>query len=106
MRCQIVIFLHLINNLILFNGGWRKDENTYYSYGMYEEVDMIAYFPKDLAVLLWEGNADHIGRSFSLSDISFKAELLSVFHFGMHKKINKKLTVGARAKNLFKLLPM
>nr|WP_321237252.1 DUF5723 family protein [uncultured Psychroserpens sp.] len=84
--------------LEIINGGWRKDENTYFSYGIYEEADIVSYFPKDLAVLLWEGNANYIGRSFSLEDINFKGELLSIFHFGINKKISKKLTVGARAK--------
>ncbi|MDG5492487.1 DUF5723 family protein [Psychroserpens sp. SPM9] len=91
-------YFTLNQQLDIINGGWRKDETTYFSYGMYEEVDMISYFPKDVAVLLWEGNANHIGRSFSLNDVSFKAELLSVFHFGINKQINKKFTLGARAK--------
>lgn len=84
--------------LELINGGWRKDENTYFSYGIYEEADVIMYFPKDLATLVWEGNANYIGQPFSLGDINFKAELLSVFHFGINKKLSNKLTVGARAK--------
>ncbi|WP_204346328.1 DUF5723 family protein [Psychroserpens algicola] len=84
--------------LDIINGGWRKDENTYFSYGIYEEADFISYIPKDIAVLLWEGNADYIGRSFSLGDVNFKGELLSVFHFGINKKLSKKLTVGARGK--------
>jgi len=91
-------FFTFNQQLDIINGGWRKNEDIYFSYGMYEEVDVISYFPKDLAVLLWEGNANHIGRSFSLNDVNFKAELLSVFHFGINKKINKKLTIGARAK--------
>lgn len=91
-------FFTLNQQLDIINGGWRKDEATYFSYGMYEEADVILYFPKDLAVLLWEGNANYIGRSFSLGDVSLKAELLSVFHFGINKQVNKKLTFGARAK--------
>lgn len=91
-------YFTLNQQLEVINGGWRKDENTYFSYGIYEEVDMIAYFPKDLALLLWEGNANYIGRPFSLEDVSFKGELLSVFHFGINKRLSKKLTVGARAK--------
>ena len=88
----------LNQQLEIINGGWRKDEDTYFSYGMYEEADVIAYFPKDLAILFWEGNANYIGRPFSLADVSVKGELLSVIHFGINKRLNKKLTVGARAK--------
>lgn len=91
-------FFTINQQLEVINGGWRKDENTYFSYGIYQEVDAILYFPKDLAILAWEGNANYIGRSFSMSDISFKAEVLSVFHFGINQKISKKLTLGGRAK--------
>ncbi|MCD2260494.1 DUF5723 family protein [Psychroserpens luteolus] len=84
--------------LEIINGGWRKDETTYFSYGMYEEADVIFYFPKELAVLLWDGNADYIGQSFSLNDVNFKGEVISVLHFGINKQLNKKLTIGARAK--------
>lgn len=84
--------------LEIINGGWRKDENTYFSYGIYEEADVILYVPKDLATLVWEGNANYISTPFSLGDINLKAELLSVFHFGINKNLSKKLTIGARAK--------
>ncbi|WP_298903648.1 DUF5723 family protein [uncultured Psychroserpens sp.] len=91
-------YFTLNQQLEVINGGWRKNETTYFSYGIYEEADIIAYFPKDLAILLWDGNADYIGQSFSLGDVSFKGEVLSVFHFGINKQVSKKLTIGARAK--------
>ncbi|MCB0446210.1 MAG: hypothetical protein KDD03_01605 [Gelidibacter sp.] len=84
--------------LEIINGGWRKNETTYYSYGLYEELDVIGYFPKDVAVLAWEGNANYINESFSLSDVNFKGELISVIHFGINKEVNKKLTFGVRGK--------
>lgn len=79
--------------------GWKsKFKERYYSAGIYQELDFILYFPKDLAVLGLEGNADFIGTAFDFSDLSTTAELLSVYHFGISQKINKKLRLGARGK--------
>jgi len=68
------------------------------SFGMYLETDIIAYHPKDYAVLAYEGNANSIGRIFDLSDLNVSGEVVSVFHLGTTKKLNSKLTVGARGK--------
>lgn len=84
--------------LEILNGGWKKDDKTYFSFGIYEEADAIIYIPKSLATLVWEGNANSIGHPFSLADINLKADILSVFHFGINRKISKKLIIGARAK--------
>jgi len=67
-------------------------------FGMYQELDFIGYFPKDFAVLAYQGNRDFIDEPFRFSDISASAELLMVYHFGYTKKVNKNLTFGARAK--------
>ncbi len=85
----------------IFNVGFRKDGwrgRTYYSFGIYEELDFFAFFPKDLAILAFEGNSNAINRPFNLGDINVQGELLTVFHFGINKKINEKLTYGVRAK--------
>ncbi len=85
--------------LELLSAGWLgRDEKTFYSAGIYQETDAIVYFPKDFALLAYDGNADFINSSFEFSDISFTAELISVYHFGINKKISKKLRLGARAK--------
>lgn len=87
--------------LELFSGGFRvggKDSQSYISFGAYQEFDFLMYVPKDLGVLALDGNRDHIGKSFNLADLSLRAEVLSVFHVGFHKKINEKLVLGGRAK--------
>ena len=91
-------FMTVNQQLEIINGGWRKNETTYFTYGMYEELDFISYFPKDVAILVWEGNANYINKSFNLADVSFKGELISVLHFGINKQVNKKLTFGVRGK--------
>ncbi|WP_430967209.1 DUF5723 family protein [Spongiimicrobium sp. 2-473A-2-J] len=86
--------------LDILNGGFRdrnRPEN-FYSFGIYLEGDAIGYWPQDLAILGYEGNADALGRRFNLSHLKTKGELVNVFHFGLNKKLNRNLTVGARGK--------
>ena len=87
--------------LELFSGGFRiggEDSQSYISFGAYQEFDFLMYFPKDPAILALNGNRDYIGKSFNLGDLNVKAEVLSVFHVGFHKKVNEKLVLGGRAK--------
>lgn len=79
-----------------FGNGIEKDK--YLTFGMYIETDVIAYHPKDYAVLAFEGNANSIGKVFDLGDLNVSGEMVSVFHIGLAKKVNKKLTIGARGK--------
>ena len=61
-------------------------------------MDMFAYFPKDPALLVNEGNNAYLNVPFDFSDVSFTGEIMTVYHLGINKKINRKLTVGARGK--------
>ena len=45
-----------------------------------------------------EGNYNNLNRRFNLGDLSVSAEVSSVFHVGINKKINSKWTVGLRGK--------
>jgi hypothetical protein len=87
--------------LELFSGGFRtggEEGRSYVSFGGYQEFDFLMYVPKDMAILALDGNRDHIGKSFNLADINLRAEVLSVFHVGFHKKMNEKLVLGGRIK--------
>lgn len=89
----------------IFNGGiklgdWLENKG-YLSFGLYQEFDFWSYIPKDLAVLALDGNQNYIGKSFNLSDLSVKAEMLSVLHLGYHKNVSEKMIVGARGKIYF-----
>ncbi|WP_421812883.1 DUF5723 family protein [Flagellimonas sp.] len=80
-----------------FRGKNRPDD--YYSFGIYGETDIITYWPKDLAILAFEGNGgDNLGRSFDLGDLNLRGEMINVFHFGINRKVSEALTLGARAK--------
>lgn len=84
----------------LLHGGYRSKKNPqqFYSFGVYAESNTILYWPQDLAYLAFDGNADQLGRRFDLGHLKTRGEGLTVFHFGINKEIDRKLTVGARAK--------
>ncbi|MFH7002273.1 DUF5723 family protein [Flavobacterium bizetiae] len=87
--------------LEIFSGGFRvggRDSQSYISFGAYQEFDFLMYVPKDLGILALDGNRNHIGKAFNLADLNVRAEVLSVFHVGFHKKLNEKLVLGGRAK--------
>lgn len=82
----------------LFNVGIRlRNQRDFLSFGFYQEFDAIAYYPKDLAILFYDGN-QNIGERYSLNQVNFKAELLGVLHAGISRKIDDDLQIGARFK--------
>ena len=88
--------LEIISGGFAFGKSYEKDQ--YISFGLYQETDVFVYFPKDYAILAYEGNQNNINRIFDLSHLNVSGEILSVFHVGYNKKLNEKLTVGARGK--------
>ena len=85
----------------IFNGGFKTNGEynpVYVSFGMYQELDLLLYLPKDYLSLALYGNRDYLGKVYNLGDLNLRGELLSVFHFGLNKKVNEKLIVGARGK--------
>lgn len=83
----------------VFNLGiqLKNESKDYVSFGFYEELDAILYHPKDYILLAYEGNSNASNR-INFDNLNFKSELLGVFHIGINRKIDKKLTVGARLK--------
>lgn len=84
----------------VFSGGFRgknRPEN-YFTFGAYHEGFVINYWPRDLAILAYEGNADQLGRRFDLSHLKIRGEVLNVYHFGWNRQMSNELTVGARGK--------
>ena len=65
---------------------------------MYQELDLLFYYPESFVDLLWYGNADNLNRAYNLSDFRIKADLLNVYHIGLNKKINNKISLGFRGK--------
>ena len=91
----------LNEQLEIFSGGfklgdWQK--GSYFSFGMYQELDVLTYLPKDYAILALDGNQNYLGKVFDMGDLNVKGELLSVFHLGFHKNVSEKLIFGVRGK--------
>jgi len=87
--------------LEIFSGGFKlgdSQNNAYLSFGLYQEADALAYLPTDYAILGLDGNQNYLGKVFDMGDLNARAEMLSVFHIGYHKKVNEKLILGARGK--------
>ncbi len=84
----------------ILNGGFRgkRNKDNFYSFGVYLEGDAIGYWPRDYAILAFEGNADRLGRRFMLDHLKTRGELVNVFHFGINKRVDKRLILGARGK--------
>ncbi|APZ45077.1 hypothetical protein BW723_01655 [Polaribacter reichenbachii] len=91
-------FVKINTQIEVFSGGYRLNDKINFSFGFYEEVDGIGYFAKDVYDLYSEGNSAHLNRSFSVSKIRYKLDVLGVLHFGVSKKIDEKLTIGGRFK--------
>ena len=91
-------YLKFNSHIEVFNAGFRYGNDTYLSFGFYEEIDVICYFPKDVISLLNEGNAAYLHRSFNLSQLLFKADVVGVVHAGITRKVSEKLTIGGRFK--------
>ena len=91
-------FFSATQQLEVVNFGWLAENKIYYSGGVYQELDFVFYFPRDLAILAWDGNRDYLNYEYDLGQVSTTADLLSVFHFGANKQLSNKLTVGVRAK--------
>ncbi len=94
----------------IFSGGFAFgslfEKNEYLSFGLYQELDAIGYFPKDYAVLALEGNQNNINRVFNAGHLKASAEVISVLHVGYNKKVNNQLTYGVRGKIYSNILNM
>lgn len=84
----------------IFSGGFRSSNRPgdYYSFGMYGEIYGSFFWPKDLAILGFEGNANNLDRRFNLGHLTMRGEAVNVLHFGLNRKVNNKLNVGIRGK--------
>jgi len=101
-------FFGVNQQIELLSGGLALskygERDKYLSFGVYQETDVIVYFPKDIADLGIEGNANNIGRLYNLSQVKASAESLLVFHLGYTKKANEKLSYGLRGKFYYSLI--
>jgi len=91
-------YFSINEQLEVLSFGWKMGNRGYFSTGIYQELDAFVYFPKDPALLVFEGNANYINQDFSFSDVNFTGEILTVYHVGFNYTVDPKLTVGGRLK--------
>lgn len=89
-------FLTINGQLEIINLGFRLKKKNYISFGLYQETDMVLYFPRDPVAIYLEGNT--IDRLYNASNLSFQLDVLNVFHVGLSRKINDKIHLGTRFK--------
>ncbi|MFT4801875.1 MAG: hypothetical protein ACI93N_001650 [Flavobacteriaceae bacterium] len=91
-------YLKVNTQIEVFSAGFRFDKKTYVSFGFYQELDAIGYAPVDALTLINEGNTGYLNKSFSISEMIFKLDVLGVIHVGISRKVSDKLTLGGRFK--------
>ena len=91
-------FTKINTQIEILNAGFRLKDDHYLSFGFYQELDAIGYYPKDALDFISEGNAPHVNRAFSVAGVRYKADFLGVLHTGVSKKVDDKLTIGGRFK--------
>ena len=83
--------------LEVLSGGIRLNEDDFLSFGLYEEFDLVFYYPSDIAQLFYEGTTN-LDRRYSLDGVNLKADMLGVLHAGISHKVSEKFTLGGRVK--------
>lgn len=91
-------FLSIHAQTTLLDGGYRLSPKAYLSFGMYQEIDAIVYYPKNIIELLYYGNEPFLNKSIYFSELKFRGEVLGVLHAGLSYKRNEKLHIGGRLK--------
>lgn len=91
-------YLKVNTQIEVFSAGFRFDKKTYISFGFYQELDAIGYLPKDAFTLINEGNTSYLNKSFSISEMIYKLDVLGVIHAGISRKVSDELTLGGRFK--------
>jgi len=91
-------FVDFNTKIEILNGGFRLNKKMYISFGLYQEIDFIGYFPDDIVNSLYYGNGNNVYKTIHFSEIKYKGDALGVLHAGISYKVNKKLNIGGRFK--------
>lgn len=83
--------------LEIISAGFRLKNGDFLSFGFYEELDFVFYYPSDVAELFYEGTSN-LNKTYSLDGLNLKGDLLGVLHAGISHKVNEKFTIGGRFK--------
>lgn len=104
LRLNTRDFISVNEQLDIINIGYKlKNDKDYLSAGFYQELNLTSYYPKDAAIVFYQGNfADNgnieLNRDYDINHVRFKSEVIGVFHVGISRRMNKNLTTGVRVK--------
>jgi len=84
----------------LFALGFRSGD-TYFTFDITEKANLFLSLPKDFMTLLFHGNSAFVGGTADFSDLTFDMTEYRQYGMSLSKKINNRLTFGAKGKLLF-----
>ncbi len=89
--------IFISQQLEILSGGFQINEKHFLSFGWYQEADLIAYLPSNFVPLIYEGNLE-LNKRYDVDDVAIRANMMSVLHAGIHRKVSDKLRIGGRLK--------
>ena len=81
----------------------RKKGTSFYGFSWTEREFLEPFFTKNLANLIYYGNAPYVGTTYSTGYFGIAAQQYREFAFTYAKDVNKKISVGLTGKLLFGL---
>ncbi len=91
--------------LTLIEFGW-KNKSGFFGFSWTEREFSEPFFTKNLANLVYYGNAPYVGTTYSTGYFGIAAQQYRELAFTYAKEVNKKISVGVTAKLLFGLAGM
>lgn len=79
--------------------GFRVN-NNYFSLSAAPRMKLLASYPKELLVLLTQGNAGFIGQTVNIGNADLAGNAWNEIAFGYARQFSEKLTAGVRLKYL------
>ncbi|MFN4234723.1 MAG: DUF5723 family protein [Bacteroidia bacterium] len=92
-------YLFFNQNVDLLSFGFRVKEKSYFSVNITDRFDVRFRYPKDLIEFAWRGNGALLDKEL-LFNVGFDFSHYTEYGLNYSRKINDKLTVGARIKYL------
>lgn len=92
-------FINLDNQTSVLSIGFRA-KKWYVAFDVSERTDFMFRYNKDLFTFIKDGNAGYLGQTMDFGKLGLNGSAYIEFALGLSKKVNDKLTVGARAKYL------
>ncbi len=91
------------NNLQIdyISAGFYVGKDNYFTVNVSEKINSRFTYPKDLIVLLWEGNGKSLlGQRANLDYLGYDLMQYREFAVGYNRELNDKLMIGGRVKYL------